>query len=572
MIIYSKKFYGIHLLFRLYGSAFPRVLPFSLLSAGLTALLFYYPGQAYFSDIWGHPYIYYNLSFIVGFVLVFRSNFAYGRFVTGRVQLQKMSAMWSYACTSALAFEALDLSHRLGRDEGNYENVDELGVPRPFDFNPMQVDPQKYTAALRRYEGFKAMLVHKFSLLHALCLQHLRQDWKLSNLVPHTPEQEPPPEDAAALLNYHWNVLQLFALPASARQALLYAEVTPLPILPGMNTQDSGANGMIKGGAVTHDELHSLGYRFEAFAEPQFETLFGGGNDLRQPTTGEANVSLRRTSLDNTIDSILDGMSQDGGRTPVDDAMSILTDNSHRGVRTYLSGGSPAASSGLKSPRPNTSVNANEADGLDDLRTEEPTSPRARKAPSLISKFFQQQTGMYVIGAQERAYTSVGWVQSMLAQRCSVKNGWITVSSPTSNTLWSSFDQGYEAFEQCRALVDTPFPFPWSQAMVLFLVIFSLTLPLLMCAWMRSVWIAVVMDFVTVFCFWILNEVARDLESPFVFPPNDLPLARMQYNFNERLLAASAASFEEVIQRDMEYHAPPPVIRTERPSALFRYF
>ena len=118
MIIYSKKFYGIHLLFRLYGSAFPRVLPFSLLSAGLTALLFYYPGQAYFSDIWGHPYIYYNLSFIVGFVLVFRSNFAYGRFVTGRVQLQKMSAMWSYACTSALAFEALDLSHRLGRDEG----------------------------------------------------------------------------------------------------------------------------------------------------------------------------------------------------------------------------------------------------------------------------------------------------------------------------------------------------------------------------------------------------------------------------------------------------------------------
>ena len=74
------------------------------------------------------------------------------------------------------------------------------------------------------------------------------------------------------------------------------------------------------------------------------------------------------------------------------------------------------------------------------------------------------------------------------------------------------------------------------------------------------------------FCFWILNEVARDLESPFVFPPNDLPLARMQYNFNERLLAATAASFEEVIQRDLEYHAPPPVIRTERPAQTFRYF
>lgn len=581
MIIYSKKFYGIHLLFRLYGSALPRVLPFSCLSAGLTAVLFYFPGREYFREVWGHPYIYYNLSFIVGFVLVFRSNFAYGRFVTGRVQLQKMSAMWAYACSTALGFEALDLAHKLGRDDGNYENVDEFGVPRPFDFNPCQVDPQKYTAALRRYEGFKAMLLHKYSILHALCLQHLRQDWKLSNLVPHTPEQEPPPEDAAALVEYKLknNILSLLALPASAKQALLYAEKTPLPILPGLNTQDSGANGMIKGGAVTHDELHSLGYRFEAFAEPQFETLFGGGNELRQTTVGDAGVNvLRRSSLDHTID----GMSNDGGRTPEADAASILTENSHHGtlLSQALSGGSPM-STGLKSPRfGSVGVGAtlsmtNESigtDGLDELRTEEPTSPKIRTAPSLISKFFQQQTGMYVIGAQERAYTALGWVQSMMAQRCSIKTGWMTIASPTSNTLWHALDQGFEAFEQCRALVDTPFPFPWAQAMVLFLVIFSLTLPLLMVSWLNTVWLAVLMDGVTVFCFWILNEVARDLESPFVFPPNDLPLARMQYNFNERLLAASAASFEEVIQRDMEYHAPPPVIRTERPTALFRYF
>jgi predicted membrane chloride channel (bestrophin family) len=550
---------------RLYGSALPRVLPFSCLSAGLTAILYFFPGRSYFEEIWGHPYIYYNLSFIVGFVLVFRSNFAYGRFVTGRVQLQNMSSMWAYACTTALAFEALDLAHRLGRDEGNYENVDEFGVPRPFDFNPAHVDPQKYTAALRRYEGFKAMLLHKFSLLHALCLQHLRQDWKLSNLAPHTPEQEPPPEDAAALVDYKFDILQLFALPASARQALTYAEVTPLPILPGLNTQDSGANGMIKGGAVTHDELHSLGYRFEAFAEAQFETLFGAGNELRRSTTAEAPI-LRRTSIDDTID----GLSVDGSRTPMDDGMSILTDTSHHGtmLSAQISGASPRSSL-ARSPRGQFDKTS---EAFDEIRMEEPTSPKPRKMPSLISKIFQQQTGMFVIGAQERAYTGFGWVQSILAQRCSCKTGWITVASPTSNTLWHSLDSGFQAFEQCRALVDTPFPFPWAQAMVLFLVVFSLTLPLLMVSWLRTVWLACLMDFVTVFCFWILNEVARDLESPFVFPPNDLPLARMQYNFNERLLAACAASFEDVIQRDLEYHAPPPVIRMERPNAMWRYF
>jgi predicted membrane chloride channel (bestrophin family) len=44
-----------------------------------------------------------------------------------------------------------------------------------------------------------------------------------------------------------------------------------------------------------------------------------------------------------------------------------------------------------------------------------------------------------------------------------------------------------------------------------------------------------------------LNEVARDLESPFIFPPNDLPLPRMQHNFNERIWSSAVAAFEEAI-------------------------
>ena len=81
----------------MYGSAFPRIMLFSFISAGLTALLYYYPGRDYFYKIWGqhgHPYVYNNLGFIIGFILVFRSNFAYARFVTGRNQLQAMSAHW----------------------------------------------------------------------------------------------------------------------------------------------------------------------------------------------------------------------------------------------------------------------------------------------------------------------------------------------------------------------------------------------------------------------------------------------------------------------------------------------
>jgi hypothetical protein len=42
--------------------------------------------------------------------------------------------------------------------------------------------------------------------------------------------------------------------------------------------------------------------------------------------------------------------------------------------------------------------------------------------------------------------------------------------------------------------------------------------------------------------FWATNEVARDIEAPFLYAPNDLPLARVAHAFCERLLATSAAT------------------------------
>lgn len=456
---------------------------------------------------------------------MFRSNFAYARFVSGRVHLQSMSARWAYACSTALAFEAADTALRLGRNSGNYERTDDFNDDA-YEFDPKSIDPQKYTAAMRRYEGFKTQLLHKFSLLHALCLQHLRVDWKLSNLAPHLPDQEPPPEDAAALLDRKFDIRQYFALPASADLSLSYAEICPLVVIPGFSTEDTGANQVIKGGAVTEDELYSLGYRFEAFAEKQFETTFGG-IDLRKLT------SERRTSID------IDAASYEGGDTVDNDNASTFTD-------TNLSGMSP------RSPHFSQT----------EVSVEEPKSPRIRQNISLIGQIFQQQTGLFVIGAQERVYTAFSWVQSMLAQRSCPQSGWKSIQPPTGMAAWRGLDEGFEAFEQCRALVDTPFPFPWAQAMVLFLVILSICLPLLMVAWIKAVWLACLIDFLSVFCFWTLNEIARDLESPFVFPPNDLPLARMQYNFNERIIASAAASFEEsILKYHDEYHMKPTVIR-----------
>ena len=80
----------------------------------------------------------------------------------------------------------------------------------------------------------------------------------------------------------------------------------------------------------------------------------------------------------------------------------------------------------------------------------------------------------------------------------------------------------------CRVLVDTPFPFPWAQLVLMLLLVFSVTCPLLVVCWVDTLWLSVILDFIAVQTYWALNEVARDLEDPYVYEPNDLPLARLQ--------------------------------------------
>ena len=71
MITYSKTSWGLHLLLRVYGSAFPRSLIFSIISAAITVALYLTKQEQILAD-WRHPYPYHIFAFIVGFIVVFR--------------------------------------------------------------------------------------------------------------------------------------------------------------------------------------------------------------------------------------------------------------------------------------------------------------------------------------------------------------------------------------------------------------------------------------------------------------------------------------------------------------------
>lgn len=66
---------------------------------------------------------------------------------------------------------------------------------------------------------------------------------------------------------------------------------------------------------------------------------------------------------------------------------------------------------------------------------------------------------------------------------------------------------------------------------------FMLGLPFVVAASIKTLWLALLITFISSMTHYGLNELARDLEDPFIYDPNDLPLARIQYNFNERILA-----------------------------------
>jgi hypothetical protein len=71
MIVYEKSWWGDVVLFRMYGSAFPRALPYSLSACVLTAVLsafFKSKVEAQFLA----PYPFQTFAFIVGALVVFR--------------------------------------------------------------------------------------------------------------------------------------------------------------------------------------------------------------------------------------------------------------------------------------------------------------------------------------------------------------------------------------------------------------------------------------------------------------------------------------------------------------------
>ena len=165
MIHYAKGYWGLPLFLRLHGSPFPRTLPFAVVSVTITIWLHLWDsGREEIVRSFAHPYPFQMYGFVIGFLVVLRTNHSLARFMEARTGVETMGSKWADSVAMLNAFDGCTVGSR----------SQEIGKPA------MEQDHEHHDDHAR----FIARLTHLVSLLHAMALQHLRGDEELGNIVP----------------------------------------------------------------------------------------------------------------------------------------------------------------------------------------------------------------------------------------------------------------------------------------------------------------------------------------------------------------------------------------------------
>eukprot|EP00747_Dinoflagellata_sp_TGD_P197282 gnl/TRDRNA2_/TRDRNA2_68475_c0_seq1.p1 gnl/TRDRNA2_/TRDRNA2_68475_c0~~gnl/TRDRNA2_/TRDRNA2_68475_c0_seq1.p1 ORF type:complete len:399 (+),score=68.38 gnl/TRDRNA2_/TRDRNA2_68475_c0_seq1:167-1363(+) len=175
MIHYNKGYAGLALVFRLVGTTWPHGIVPGMLSASIGLVLSLLEDvNEVISDedrFVKNPYPFQLFAYLVGFVLVFRTNFGYQRYWEALDAVQRMGAKWLDGACMAIAFDAPgDLSQPMLRS--SVKPPPDGGAGASAENKPAGVD----------HSVFFIEVVHLFSMMHALALQHLRWDPDLGNL------------------------------------------------------------------------------------------------------------------------------------------------------------------------------------------------------------------------------------------------------------------------------------------------------------------------------------------------------------------------------------------------------
>ena len=147
---------------------------------------------------------------MVGFLVIFRQNFSYGRYHEGRTRLQAMTAAWFSAFSLALSFDKHPYDKDKFEDEAEFEHS---------------------------AERFRHDMVHAFSLMNALCFQHLRCDWDLDNLSTHD-ENYLPSWDSLATPNFKISAWRYFFPHDRLKSRQAWNKASKIQVIGGVTSAE----------------------------------------------------------------------------------------------------------------------------------------------------------------------------------------------------------------------------------------------------------------------------------------------------------------------------------------------
>ncbi|CAE8693390.1 unnamed protein product [Polarella glacialis] len=128
----------------------------------------------------------------------------------------------------------------------------------------------------------------------------------------------------------------------------------------------------------------------------------------------------------------------------------------------------------------------------------------------------------------------VNWIQRLVIQ--ANDSCVIDVPAPILSRVFQELGSGSVSFSNAKKLRDVPFPFPYAQLISCMLFVHWLFTPVFAAYAIESSEWAGVMSFFVTMSFWSLYYIALEIDQPFGEDPNDLPIHKIQQDWNNSLL------------------------------------
>eukprot|EP00961_Rhodomonas_salina_P173066 2333516-Rhodomonas_salina.1 len=138
---------------------------------------------------------------------------------------------------------------------------------------------------------------------------------------------------------------------------------------------------------------------------------------------------------------------------------------------------------------------------------------------------------------KSRALLAMQWLTDFISTE-QQRGSFGSIPPPVIARLYQWLSEASLGFNKALRVVDVPFPFIIAQIAEFAVISLVPLVPVLHVSFVReSAAMGSVLTFITCLIFIGLYESARDVEDPFVYEPNDLPLAGICHRFNECIVA-----------------------------------